>query len=750
VAVHARPGNYSSDDRPTTLSGGRGPAPRRGAATPVAVPRSAPRSGDAQAIEDLLHLLGRAVQQFHTYPPTSQMCLSAVEACRRALVALESREQISFRVTPRELIVDDVPVGAGSIVEHEVARRLHAASIAQVTIEREASSRELARFCFDLVQCDARAGLQHSLIDLLEEHGVGRIALRAAYRPQVLNVAAPAGPVSTLIAHQRAKREELFAAGGPVDHLYPPDKGWIRIDPTARFEQVSLVDLALLAQDPATLAGMLMRLTEDDISDLEGDGDALTRKFSDVATLFAALDPRVSKIMFGKLARAVLDLEPDRRQSLLRKTILPGLLDGKVDGTVLRDFPDVDLAESLCLLLDLETAAPEVVTSALSKLDLSSERQAAVMPLVQSKVDEKINARKQDAGLDAHARKLTHIDRTRARSFAEFAAFDLALDAQTLATLDGIRDGIGYNDAVATQLQCLFHLLRLEPNPELVQRFVARATPFVDALERAERWPELAGWLSQQRQLADAFRESRPDVADVLVTGLTGFCTLPRAARLVDLAGRNDAGRIAASGIIEALGAKVGPALLEAVKHQTGPVNDASRAVMQLLCDHAKLVAPALAEALPGSDVAMHRIIARVLGHAGPGYEPPLGALLTSPDEQAVREAFRSLARIGTPRAAALVVAQVDRGHGWLGGAAEQTLWHFPPTEVDRQVRELLARREFVVRHPQTAGRMLDRAAQNGATNLAPILQSLVPLRYRFWSPALMRVARQARTMLAQ
>jgi hypothetical protein len=52
-----------------------------------------------------------------------------------------------------------------------------------------------------------------------------------------------------------------------------------------------------------------------------------------------------------------------------------------------------------------------------------------------------------------------------------------------------------------------------------------------------------------------------------------------------------------------------------------------------------------------------------------------------------------------------------------------------------------------VLRQPQAAGRLLDRAAQSGA-NLAPILQSLVPLRYRFWNPALVRVARQARTML--
>ena len=267
---------------------------------------------------------------------------------------------------PREVIVDEVGVGSGTIVEQELARRLHAASIAQVTIERAVSARELGRFCFDLIQCDTRHGLHLSLIDLLEEHGVSRIGLRAAYRPQVLEISAPSAPVASLIEHQRARRQELLASGGPIDHLYPPDKGWIRIDPTSRFEQVSLVDLALLAQDPSTLAGMLLRLTEDDVSEQDAAaGDALSRKFSDVATLFAALDPRVSRVMFGKLARAVLDLQPETRQTLLRKTILPGLLDGKIDGAVLKDFPDVDLAESLCLLLDLETAAPEVVSESL-------------------------------------------------------------------------------------------------------------------------------------------------------------------------------------------------------------------------------------------------------------------------------------------------------------------------------------------------------------------------------------------------
>jgi hypothetical protein len=747
VAVHARAGDYTSDTRRTSLGGPRPPATERPSG-----PRPAARPADAAAVDEFLLLLARAIQQFHTYPPTSQICLAAIDTCQRALLALENREQLVFRVMPREVIVDEVAVGSGTVVEHELARRLHGASIAQVTIERGASSRELARFCFDLIQCDPRLGLQQNFVDLLEQHGVSRIALRASYRPQVVEVGAPSVPLASLIADQRARREEVLALGGPVDHLYPPDKGWVRIDPTAHYDQVSLTDLALLTQDPATLAGMLLRLTEDDVNPGEISGEeALSRKFSDVATLFSALDPRVSRVMFGKLARAVLDLQPEQRQSLLRKTILPGLLDGRIDGNVLHDFPDVDLAESLCLLLDLETAAPEVVTTALARLDLTAERHAAVLPLVQSRVDAKRGPNRPDAGLDAHARKLTRIDRERARSFAEFAAFDLALDPATVSTLDGIRDAIGASDILAVQLECVLHLIKLQPNPEQVQRFIDRATPLLEALEGEQRWEELAGWLSALKNLSASFAETRPDVAEVLTSGLGSFCTVYRAARLVELAGRDAAGRTAAGAIVEALGPGAGPALLDAVRSDNADAKGA-RAAIQLLCDHAPLVAPALAATADvnnGSPVPQ-RAVARVLGFAGHGYEVALGKLLDSPDEQTVREALRSLARIGSGRAAALVAGQIVKNRGWIGAAAEETLWHFQRPETDRQIRDLLARREFVLRLPQVAARVLERAAHNGTANLAPILQPLVPLRYRFWNPALVRVARQARTMLAQ
>ena len=64
-------------------------------------------------------------------------------------------------------------------------------------------------------------------------------------------------------------------------------------------------------------------------------------------------------------------------------------------------------------------------------------------------------------------------------------------------------------------------------------------------------------------------------------------------------------------------------------------------------------------------------------------------------------------------------------------------------------VRDLLARREFVLRHPQIAVRLIDRAGQAGLTGLDAAMRSLVGLRFRFWNPEIVRVALKARTLLA-
>src|SRR5438552_8899124 len=94
-------------------------------------------SPDAAQVQDFLQLLARAVRQLHTYPPASPLCVDAIAACRQSLAALQTRDRIVARVTPHELVVDDASVGAGTVIEHELVRRLHRARVATMEIDRD-------------------------------------------------------------------------------------------------------------------------------------------------------------------------------------------------------------------------------------------------------------------------------------------------------------------------------------------------------------------------------------------------------------------------------------------------------------------------------------------------------------------------------------------------------------------------------------------------------------------------------------
>jgi hypothetical protein len=706
-------------------------------------------------VEEFLGLLARAVQQLHTYPASSPLCVTAVDACARALAGFTTRDSVAFRVTPGELIVDEIPTGRGALVEQELAQRLHRASVASVTFDRAATPREIARFCEDLLRCGERGALQATLLERLTDHGVDRIAVEMACRPEVLEAPAPAGAAADDLRRERQRFEAQLARGGAVNYLYPPQKGWVRIEPHAAPAAVSLLDLAVLADDPARLATWLIRLTDDDTE--IGAQDALQRKYSDVTMLFSALDPQIARRMFAKLARAVLDLEPSNRQALLRRTVLPGLLDGRIDGAILRDFPDMDLAEALCLLLDLETAAPELLSTALSRLELSPERHQTMVPLLEERLKERDRPGADEARettLVRHARELVRVHGQTGKSFADFMAFDLSLDDSAAGTLDLIRAVVPATDATGTQLTCLWHLTRLEPNPEAVNGFLTRSYSLLSALEAGGRGQELPQWLACYRDLSERIRVSRPDVAAVVDGHLAGFCTLQRAAWLADLSLCEPGGREAASAVIRALGPAVAPSLAALLDDTAGLGQERrggqnrARAAANLLVEHAVLLAPAVPPLLEGCTPGGRRALLRVLGAAGAGYEQTIGACLSSDDEQTAREALRALARLGTSRAAAMVAAEIEKGRGTLSVAAEETLWHFPVQEAQRQTRELLSRRDFARHHPQATERLLDRAARTGAPNLEPVLLGLAPMRFRLWNPALARVARKANAML--
>jgi hypothetical protein len=716
--------------------------------------KSGSGTADVTAVEGALQLLARAIRQFHTYPATSPMCVDAVMACHDALKSLPHRDRVASRVGPRDLIVDEAEIGAGTVVEQELTKRLFKLRVASLEIECHATPRDLSRFCIDLVESEDPQTGEVTFAERLAEHGVGAIVPEMAQRPVVMDVGVPQAHATELLTHERRRQAEaaLNQPDAPVSYLYPPDRGWVRTDPAQGLSQVSLLDLVVLVDDPADIATMLVRLTDDDVSGPDAKQTALERKYSDVTRLFSALDPRLAGVMFGKLARAVLNLDTDRRNNLLQRTILPGLLDGDANGKVLRDFPDMNLAESICLLLDLETAAPEVLSAALNRLEVSTERRAALVPLIEERMRTQGGGGNDvslgSSGVERHARELIRIDATRETDFSEFAAFDLSMDAQAELAILEVRAGIAATDVPMAQLLCATQLVRIERNPGLVEGFLRRALDLLATLERAGRWNELIEAVEGYSRLGEELRSRRPDVSDVIAKAMSDYCAPTRLLALATLHERDDQGRAIAQRMLAALGPALVPGLIELMNRSAHEAK--ARALVPLMCDMAPTLAPALSAELDACGPAAARVIVKILGHAGAGHEAVVGRLAEHQDGQVAREAMRGLARIGTPTAAALVARKIREERGDRHSAAEDALWHFPPAQTATQVRELLRSREFVLSHPQTAARLIDRAGQSKVQGLDDTLTKLEALRFRFWKPSLVQVALKARELRAR
>jgi len=490
-------------------------------------------------------------------------------ACHEALKSIQHRDRLACRVGPHDLIVDDVEIGAGTVIEHELTRRLFKLRVASIEIECGATPRDLSRFCIDLVESEDLQTQEMTFAERLAEHGVGAIVPEMAQRPVVMDIGTPQAHTADLLTHERRRQQELAQPDAPISYLYPPDRGWVRTDPSHGLSQVSLLDLVVLVDDPADIASMLVRLTDDEVSGPDAKQTALERKYSDVTRLFSALDPRLAQVMFGKLARAVLNLEPDRRNNLLQRTILPGLLDGDANGNVLRDFPDMDLAESICLLLDLETAAPEVLSAALNRLDLSTDRRAALVPLIEERMRSSTSGPSLDdvslsaSGVERHARELVRVDANRQTDFSEFAAFDLSMDAHAESAVAEARETIAATDVPMAQLRCASHLVRIERNPTLVEAFLRRSLELLGHLERAGRWNDVIATIEGHAVLAEELRPRRPDVTDVIFKTLGEYCTPARLLALASLHERDEEGRTTAKAMLKALGPGLVPGLIE-------------------------------------------------------------------------------------------------------------------------------------------------------------------------------------------
>ncbi len=693
-------------------------------------------------------LLAKAVRQLHTYPVTSQVCVDAVNLCRANLAAIDGPDETTLTVSPDALLLHDHPLGDAIFVKQELTRRLGRARVSEITIRRECTTRDLTRFCVNLLRCSEAADRTISVAGLMAEDGVEAVSVQVTSRREVLQVAPSGSAQRDLVAHERMRREVQQANTRTV-HLFPPHRGWIRLDPAESYDTVTLADLAILVDDPNDLAAMLQRLVEDGQPPSGADQQVLVRRFSDVSSLFAGLEPRLSMVMFGKLARVLLEMESESRRNLLKQTVLPAIFDGRPDANVLQAFSDTDLAESLCLLFDVETAASAVALSALDQLNLSPERQAVILPLM----DEIMRARIDPAlGLDAttaialdqQARRLTRIDATERRSFVELSGFDFRLDDQARSSIDSVCEGIRDTDATMVEFMCLANLVGLQPNPEVAGAFMHDAMDRATQLVAAGRWSDLAAALQRLAAVTSMLRDRRPEITALVNTALSEFATPEfTSALLAQHAQSNDSQAIALN-VIDALGSAIAPSLLSLLDTNAA----AATVAVELMCERASLFAQSLADDIPRVSRQTRFHVARVLGHAGAGYEDYVGGLCDQKDEKTTREALRGLSRIGTPRAAELVGEAARDARDWMSTATVETLLHFPAEIGAPAIRDLLSHRPFVLAQPAAASRLLRRAAPARPSNLEPVLRDLASLRYRFWNSALVTLARDAGALL--
>lgn len=704
--------------------------------------------GRLEAVDTFLLLLSKAVRQVHAYPIASQVCVDAVNACRTHLTTIDGPDETRLTVTPDALLFHEQPLGDNAFVRQELTRRLRRARVVDLTLQHHASARDLTRFCLNLIRVAESPDRTLSLATLMQEDGVEAVTVEVTARREVLQVARAAPTQRDLVAHERRRRDDAIASNMRTAHLFPPHRGWIRLDPAESYEAITLADLAILVDDPNELAAMLQRLVEDGPDGHEDASRAFERRFGDVAALFAGLEPRLSHMMFGKLAAAVTALDVEPRHTVLKTVILPAIFDRRPAASVLHAFSDEALAESLCLLATTNGGAG-ITISALDQLGIKGERRQALVAIIddllRARIDPSLGLDASTAiELDRQARRLTSIDASVRRSFAELSGFELRLDDSARAVIADVRTGIQDSDGLLVELSCLVHLITLQPNPEVAGAFVQGAIDRAAELVAAGRWRDLAVVLDDLVTGVEPLRARRPEIPALVDDALAAFATPDFAAALMSQHGRGDESQAVSLCVIDALGPAMAPALLTLLESNAS----AGSVAVGLMSERAALFAPSLAANAATFTPQARAHVARILGHAGAGYEDAVGGLVTTDDERTSREALRALARIGTPRAAELVNLHARGARGWLSTAIVEALLHFPAETSGAAIRDLLADRAFVLAHPADASRLIARVSHARIPNLEPVLRDLVSLRFRFWNRALVKVAHDAEALL--
>ncbi len=187
--------------------------------------------------------------------------------------------------------------------------------------------------------------------------------------------------------------------------------------------------------------------------------------------------------------------------------------------------------------------------------------------------------------LEGYAQRLIQVSPGRTTDFAEFSAFDLAMDDSTLASVEAIREVAGSTDVVDQQLRCLCSLLRLEPNPDRTQTFLSVLAPLLVDLEDRAQPEAVLSWLVRLRDVLVSVKPRRPEVAKCLDAAVQALCTRERAAWLIETYRAGPAARPVVTGYVNALAPTIAPVFAALLDDRR--VQAKLPALIDLVCDHA-------------------------------------------------------------------------------------------------------------------------------------------------------------------
>jgi hypothetical protein len=681
------------------------------------------RDPEIGGIAEAIGSLARAVQRLRIYPPSSPICADAVDSCLAALAALPV-ETVEIRVAPSQLFVgpDLIP---GPVAITELAERLFRADVEELSLGPGADPKEVMRFCRQLATWDRRSDHHASFAEMLSELGVDSITARSANKLEVLEIEVISSERLAQLAEERARRAPEDQLEGETRH-----QAWVQVDTDCDLDSIDLVDLAFLVENQGDLARVLHDIAEGGAESVTG-AAALGEGVAELVDLYSSLSPRVSDQRFEDLAKTLMTLDEDTRRRLTQDVLLPDLLETGRAARLLRLLPDEEILEGVRTLGTLEVGAPGLVNLAFGRLALSEERNERLTDALLGSLASG------DVGFDEEPAPspLLSVDGSEHRDLREYTAFELAVDAEAAARLTEVKAGVDATDEAAETLRCCANLVRHVRNPDHVAEIMERVQEMLSPLISTDTSTAAAA-IEELRAAADSVREYSPEVAESVDGLLLALCS----PEFLQTQARGWIDQSLSESESRELLLALGPAAVGGVLSflEDEPVRAIRRRMVDFMCDNAAALSPGLVPHLGDERWTVVRNVLRILGFAGPGHEEEIAPLVGHPEERVVREALLALARIGSPKAAELVVVRLEDRSPERRAMAEESIRAFPVEIGLVHARRLLADRGFVSRYPLVARSLVSRFVSGGTPECEDILRPLLSLRFRLWSPQLM------------